>query len=243
MSCPSRFELARRFGSRTQGELAVHLGWCGRCQRAVEELASSRRELFEDDEEKAAAIATRKLLAAVSLRRAERRRRFFFAFLPAALAAACLAVWLRPSAEGVRAKGELAVELFCKRGEVVFPAKDGGDFFPGDRLRFAYTSSEAGYLVVFGVDDGGSVFPYYPQRNLAGLELPAGKKVLLPGSIELDAHRGWERTFALWSRTPLDEREIRARVNETLTAAGGDLRRAARLQINLPQVSHLLRRP
>jgi Domain of unknown function (DUF4384) len=248
VSCPSRFELARATSSRAPASaggdtaLGAHLTWCGRCRRAVEELEASRRELLGDDEDGAARAAARTLTAAAAERRAGRNRRWAFAFMPCALAAAAFALWVKPSHE-VRAKGAFVIDLYCKRGDTVFPAQDGGDFLPGDRLRFATTTSDAGYVVVFGVDDRGGVFPYYPERSLAGVALPAGDKVLLPGSIELDAHRGWERTFALWSRAPFDERELRTQVSDLLRAAGGDLRRAARLPGSVAQSSYLLRRP
>jgi hypothetical protein len=261
MSCPSRFELARATAvprppisggvPRGGGDddragaaaLAAHLSWCARCRRAVDEIGACRTELFGDNEDAAAAAAARVLTSAAGARRAERGRRFMLALLPVALGAAAFALWMKPAQHEVRAKGDLVVDLYCKRGESVFPGRDGADFLAGDRLRFAYTTPEPGYLVVFGVDDRGGVFPYYPERSLGGLKLPAGEKVLLPGSIELDAHRGWERTFALWSREPFDESALRARVSDGLRAAGGDLRRAARLPIGAAQISYLLRRP
>jgi hypothetical protein len=247
MTCPSFFAIAR---DGTDGAGDTHRASCARCRAAADQLDDARRELFGGDEIGAARVAARRLMAAAEARRRTMRgarlRRWIIgalgAALPAALAAAAFLLWVAPD-RSVRAKGELAVDLYCRRGEAVFSAQDGGDFLAGDRLRFAYTTAQAGYLVVFGVDDSGAVFPYYPARDLRGVAVAAGEKVLLPGSIELDAHRGWERAYVVWSRAPFDERALRAKVNESLHAAGGDLRRAGRLPVDAPQVSYLLRRP
>jgi len=247
-ACPSRFEIARVEAAGGAGHEA-HLAGCARCRLVRAEIGDARRELFGDDAAAAARAAARSLVAAAAARRRGARNRPWAivalgAAFPAALAAMALALWVAPARRSpVRAKGDLGVEVYCKRGAEVFPAQDGGDFLAGDRLRFAYTIGEAGYLVVFSVDDAGAVFPYYPARDLGGVPVAAGEKVLLPGSIELDAHRGWERAYVLWSRAPFDERALRAKVGDSLRTAGGDVRRATRLSVDWPQASYLLRRP
>jgi len=77
----------------------------------------------------------------------------------------------------VRAKGALLVEAFCKRGDSVFPVKDGDDFVAGDRLRFAYTKDQAGVLLVFGVDDAGRLSP-----TTAMTHWPVWLRLLVPRS-------------------------------------------------------------
>jgi hypothetical protein len=143
----------------------------------------------------------------------------------------------------VRAKGALLVEAFCKRGDSVFPVKDGDDFVAGDRLRFAYTKDQAGVLLVFGVDDAGRLFPYYRDDALAGVSAPPGSQVMLPESVELDDHHGWERVFAVWTPDTLGQDVIRAAVADALAAVEGDIRKAAPLPVEAEQVSFLLRRP
>jgi hypothetical protein len=98
-------------------------------------------------------------------------------------------------------------------------------------------------LLVFGVDDIGRVFPYYRDDALAGVSAPAGAEVMLPDSVELDDHHGWERVFALWTPAALGEDVVRAAVAEALAAGRGDIQQAARLPIEAEQVSFLLRRP
>jgi hypothetical protein len=125
----------------------------------------------------------------------------------------------------------------------VRPVSDGQDFLEGDRLRFAYTSDRAGYLQVFGVDDQGKIFPYYPETTLEGFHVEAGAKIFLPDSVQLDDHQGWERIYALWSETQLADNVVRRAVVTGLAAVENDIRRVTALDLPVEQVSLLLRRP
>jgi hypothetical protein len=227
------------------------------------ELVSARQELLGNDPEGQSLLAARAILARV----AERRRKAWWrVVLPltltpvAAVAMVLLVVsrgalspapsalekvlgTARHAAGAVRAKGALLVEAFCKRGDSVFPVKDGDDFLAGDRLRFAYTKDQPGFLLVFGVDDTGRLFPYYRDDALAGVNAPPGAEVMLPDSVELDDHHGWERVFALWTPVALGDDVVRTAVAEALVAAKGDIQQATRLPVEAEQVSFLLRRP
>jgi hypothetical protein len=137
----------------------------------------------------------------------------------------------------------LIIETYCKRGDEVFPAVDGADFLPGDRLRIAYSKERPGFLLVFGVDDQGRVFPYYDDKALTGVAVEAGARVLLPGSVELDAYKGWERVFALWSEHQLGDDVVRSAVHAALSGGNSDIRRTTILDLPVEQMSFLLRRP
>jgi hypothetical protein len=143
---------------------------------------------------------------------------------------------------GVRAKGHLVVQAFCKRKDAVFPVEDGGTFLSGDRLRFAYSAPSAGNLMIFSVDDRGQIFPYYGDDSLRSVPVAAGARAMLPGSVELDDHHGLERVFALWAAQPLDGGQVRQAVASALAAAG-DIGRVEKLGLAVDQVSYLLRRP
>jgi hypothetical protein len=240
-------------------EASNHLRTCARCAAALAELESARQELLGGDPQAQSLAAARAILAQV----AERRRRAWWRLVvpltitPVAAAAMVLLMVTRGApapdttvsgaashtAGTVRAKGALLVEAFCKRGESVFPVKDGDDFVAGDRLRFAYTKDQAGMLLVFGVDDTGRLFPYYRDDALAGVTAPPGSEVMLPESVELDDHRGWERVFAIWTPDTLGQDAIRTAVAQALAAVDGDVRQVARLPVQAEQVSFLLRRP
>jgi hypothetical protein len=187
----------------------------------------------------------------------QQRRRWLGFLFPALLVPAAAAFFvvgvphratssLGPSVlfEGVSVKGSFIVEAYCKRGDDVFAVADGAEFLQGDRLRFAYTKDKPGSVLIFGVDDDGTIFPYYEDARLQGMDAQAGAKIMLPGSVELDSHHGWERIFALWSPTAVDEESVRMAVSTGLRAVEGDIRRLRTLDLEgVEQVSFLLRRP
>jgi len=147
------------------------------------------------------------------------------------------------AATSVRTKGSFALTIVCKRGDSLSTIADGESVREGDRLRFEYSQSQTGFVMVFSVDDSGKIFPYYDEASLASVAAVAGNQVALPGSIELDAHKGLERVFALWSQTPLPGETVRAAVAEAVAKAGGDLRQVQKLSVGAEQTSYLLTRP
>jgi hypothetical protein len=257
--CPSRFELADREANGRLGEISAHTAGCERCGVTLRELSDARRELLGGDADAISVRAAQRIASDA----AERRKRRWRVWLPVGFAPVLAAVALvvtsggapRNAAvdgeaesamlAGARAKGALVFQAFCKRGDQVFEVKEGADFYAGDRLRFAYTKGEPGHLIVFGVDDDGGVFPYYQDAILAGMPVAAGSHAMLPDSVELDEHKGWERVYALWSRQPIGESEVRAAVGRALASSANDLRQVTRLPFGseVDQVSYLLHRP
>jgi hypothetical protein len=257
--CVGRLALVRWEASpefERSPEIGAHIKECGACAAVVAEIGSARQELLGDAPDFQSQIAAR----AIAARMAERRRNSWWRWVlpvtltPLAAGATLFLVVsqgvLSPTSHttqnkpgAVRSKGGLVVEAFCKREDRIFPVKDGDDYVAGDRLRFAYTKDLPGILMVFGVDDSGRVFPYYRDDALAGINAPPGAEVMLPESVELDDHHGWERIFALWTAAPLGEDAIRAAVTAALAEAQGDIRQTSRLPIEADQVSFLLRRP
>jgi hypothetical protein len=248
-ACPSRLELSRweaQLEPARSAELAAHVEVCERCASIVADISEARGLLLGADPAAASARAARAILETVRQRRAPRRWLRFL--VPALLvpAAALMLLVARPSVplSGLgNLKGHLVVETYCKRGGTVSLATDGADYLQGDRLRFAYTQDRPGFLLVFGVDDDGKVFPYYQDDNLVGTRVEAGARVLLPGAVELDGHQGWERIFMVWTESPLSDSTVRSAVISALAAANGDLRRTSVLDLPGEQVSLLLRRP
>jgi hypothetical protein len=248
-TCPSRLELARweaRPEPARPPELVQHVGACDRCASILAEISEARALLLGADPAEASARAARVILETARQRETSRRRWLRFlapvVLVPAAAALLLLAKPSMPS-HGLGIKGGLIVETYCKRADKVFLAADGDDYLEGDRLRFAYTQDRPGFLLVFGVDDKGQVFPYYDEHSLVGVPVQAGARVLLPGSVELDEHKGFERIFLVWSETPLSDAAVRSSVASSLAAANGDVRRTSVLDLPGEQVSLLLRRP
>lgn len=253
-ACPSRLELSH-WEATSEGErpaeLGSHLDGCARCAAVVGDISSARALLLGSDPAEISRRAARAILATARDRSRKARWRQWLA--PALLVpvAAALLLVAKPALvdrdngplAGGAVKGELIVETYCKRGNKVFLAQDGQEFLLGDRLRFAYTSARAGYLLIFAVDDHGEVFPYYQEGSLIGTFTEAGARVLLPGSVELDSHHGWERIFALWSEKQLPDDVVRSAVAAALSMAGNDIRRVTTLDLPVEQMSMLLRRP
>jgi hypothetical protein len=252
-SCPSRLELSRWEACpepERPAELVAHVGGCGRCAAVLADISDARALLLGADPAEASLRAARNIMEVARQRRRGQRWLRFLA--PAFLvpAAAALLLFARPVLHshgtgdpGNAIKGRLIVETYCKRGDKVFPAVDGGDFMEGDRLRFAYSNDRPGYLLIFGVDDQGRVFPYYEENALVGVPVDAGAHVFLPDSIQLDDHKGWERVFALWEETQFVDDAVRAAVGAALSAVDSDVRRMTALDLPVQQVSMLLRRP
>jgi hypothetical protein len=258
-ACPSnrviaRWEAGRLLDGDERRWLEGHTRSCARCSSVVAEIAAARGDLFAADSGVEAARAAHTMMTIAAARAVPRRRwRGWGGWAGAPLLVGAAAVLLlvpalkprQPSVmppPGVRAKGQLAVEAFCKRADKVFPVGDGGAYYRGDRLRFAYSTPADGHLMVLGVDDRGQIFPYYGEGRLSSVPAAAGAKVMLPGSVELDDHNGAERVFVLWAAAPIDGGAVKRAVAEAL-AAGADITRAARLPLELDQVSFLLRRP
>jgi hypothetical protein len=238
--------------------LSAHLQECARCRSFTRELAAARSELLGNPSHPAAeAVRTIEHVAAARHIERRRRRLRFLSLAAAPVLAGAAAMFLviprfvhRPAGAEipqeaaqarVRSKGGLVMEAYCKRQDAVFTVEDGARFYVGDRLRFAYTAPAAGYLMIFGVDDGGRIFPYYDEGKLAGIPVAAGARTMLPGSVGLDEHHGLERVFALWSDKPIKAELIRKAVAAGL--AGGDVGRLTQLPIPADQISYLLRRP
>jgi hypothetical protein len=247
-SCPSALELARceagELGDLATAAIDHHRRGCARCGANFAEVRAARTELLGDAPDQRSRRAAAEIL---DLAGRPSRRRWWLMLLPAAAAAGLtLYVGGRAGEEpgpGVRAKGTFALDLYCNRGERVFVPGPDTRFEAGDRLRFAYTASEPGYLAIFGVEQDGAVFPYYPGGDLGAMAVNAGTKVLLPDSIQLDDHHGDERIFALWSREPWSPGTVRRTVASALAAASHDLAKLSRLPGAAgKQISFLLRK-
>jgi hypothetical protein len=257
-ACPSGLERARLFAQAPEA-LQAHAVDCLHCAVALAELHDARAELLGSAPEQAARQAATEIRARSQPARPPRRLRVANAALPA-LAAAAVIVLLAGARIGrsvsqprtatapdtslapARAKGSLTMAITCRRGDRLFSVQDGAALQAGDRLRFVYTTAVAGFLTVFSVDDRGALSAFYPADRLSAQPAPAGPQ-WLPGSIELDDHRGQERIFALWSEHPVDDAAVRAAVARLLGGASGDLRRARHLDLDVEQVTWLAERP
>lgn len=252
MSCPSLLELMRHESGDLEdvpaASLEVHLRSCDACRERLGELRHARTELLDPWPK----VHARNAATVIATRLHVERRRHWLGWVrltAVATGAAALTLTLLPRdrsprpvavahapartfdehADGVRTKGTFSVVMYCRRGEEIFVPNDQTVFQPGDRLRFAYTSSEPGYVAIFGVERDGNLFPYYPEGGLSPLPVAPGRHVLLPDSIELDAQAGEEKVVVIWSPTPWEEPSLRRAVRAAISSRHGDLRNLDKL--------------
>ena len=165
--------------------------------------------------------------------------------LPAATAAAALAIFafafVAPPTEqvgGVRTKGGVSLEVVARDGannriEQLLP---GAQVSPGDAIRFQISSDEGGYLAISGIDSAYVVSVYHEPMRIE----PSSHRVLLDGSVVLDATLGPEQLAAVVCPEPPSERALVKAGRAALDQAGGDPRRIAELELGCSQAFFLL---
>ncbi|MEA2697088.1 MAG: hypothetical protein QOI66_1359 [Myxococcales bacterium] len=263
-ACPSALQLARwEAGVVVTGQrhewLIEHSRGCARCSALIAEIVAARRELFPQESRADVVAAAQTVISAAAQQRAQRSgrwRRFRLLaglqLLTGLMAAAFIAPKLNPSTQADLSskagaapveltKGQLVLQAFCTRGDVIFPIDDSAACLRGARLRLAYSVPAAGHLMIFGVDERGQIFPYYGEGSLSSIPVGAEAEGLLPGSIGLDDQHGRERIFALWAAEPIDATRVKIAVTRAMV--GGDVARVSTLNVGVDQTSVLLRRP
>ena len=207
-------------GDARVARIEQHLRSCARCRL--------RGELIERD--RAAFLAKAPTLAD-NARHArgsrspapERMRRGLWLSVAAATAAAAIAVLAlmpaagsheqAPAAAGERRKGGFHVGFYVKRGGEVQRGASGDTVYPGDLLRFTYSSDVPTYLALLGRDERDASV-YFPASGDAS-RVTAGSDQPLDFSLELDAQLGSERLYAVacpaaFALAPLRETLLRA---------------------------------
>jgi len=192
-------------GVLTDSSARAHLEACARCRGDLEAA------------EAACAKFTRDVLPRTIDKLRPRRSVWAIAapaFALSAIATVVLVLWLarrEPTVvdEGpsIRMKGALTFQVFARRGEAVFPVRDGTRLAAGDQIRFVVGAGEARFLLVASVDGAGHATIYYPYGGARSAPAPVQPSEL-PGSIVLDAAPGPERVFAVVSRQPIDAADV-----------------------------------
>ncbi|MCA9559895.1 MAG: hypothetical protein KC583_15205, partial [Myxococcales bacterium] len=126
--------------------------------------------------------------------------------LAAAAAAVIVFFALRPSTQpgtpiggdpfGVRAKGDLALELVRKTPGGAERMVSGDKFGANDEIRFVVTLPDKGRVEIVGVEASGDLYTAWPlPEHQADPVLPKGSKQSLPGAVQLDGQPGTERLY------------------------------------------------
>lgn len=235
--CPSRFSLVRLsiqdLSEKETKLLDAHVASCPSCQEMIENIEANRAEY----EAKANAhhaslvaslesISEKKTPTPLSSRkeRTWTSRRALIAF--GSLAAAATIVWMLSSQlfqpgqklgfattePGMKFKGTITFEVVAKREKRQFKVEPDAVLLPDDALRFVVNAASPGYLAVFSVDDQNHIYHFYPNtdpdENPEPLLLEEAGRHELPGSIILDAVKGYEHYIVVFSNATFDRRNI-----------------------------------
>ena len=233
--CPSRFSLLEwRLGELKGAEeraVARHLAECSQCQAHRAAIDADFAEFAPREPSIWAALPTPPSFAPEGASATRRRRGGFSlrrrvgwalvgAVLGGVLISGVLSVARFKAPPAELFKGRFAVEITAKREAQQFRVVDGERLRAGDRLRFVVTGARPGFVSVFSVDRTYVVSSFYPDGAAGAasqaLPLPAAGRVVLPESIALDASRGEERIFAVYSERPFSSAAVQAQTRELL---------------------------
>jgi hypothetical protein len=237
--CPSEYALDDYWLARERNTHPIHshVQGCQRCQRRLaeyESIASLPRSSMPE-------LSVRGLSGNLSGGRFERaltrwltppRGRWRLVVAGSAVAVVVVGMFWSASelvqrdGEGqyLGVKGRIALEIYCRREDRVFPVDPGARLFPDDMLRFVPSVPQPGYLMVISVDENGQPSLYYPMGQEIA-QTTSGGRTPLPGSVILDESEGPERIFFLYSRDPFDFSSVRQGVAAAWSRVGtlGDL--------------------
>ena len=197
----------------------AHVASCETCRARHEALEAGRAAFLA-----AAPTFTAYSMRVTGAQRASRRRPLRASAYPqrallagsslAVLAAAALlVVWTGSPSDQTRSKGAPHIGWFVKRGEHVHRGRAGETLYPGDALRFVYSSDAPRYLALFNLD-AREASVYYPSTPSAA-RIDPGTDVALDFSIELDEQLGTERVHALFCEASFQVEPLRAALFDT----------------------------
>ena len=176
-----------------QSTLHDHLAQCVRCSLRHELLSTQRTAFLER-------LPTWHQLA--RRRSSPRTAPLWAAGGLVALAAAALIGFMPHAANpGVRSKGKPQLGVFVKHGERVTRAQSDDTVYPGDQLRFVYTTAQAYEFAVLQRDAHHASIDYPMGTQTA--RVAAGRDAALDFAIALDDAPGDEQLFGLFCTQPV----------------------------------------
>lgn len=212
---------------QAQGEIERHITECNRCRNRWNDI-ERERAAFLSNAPNFEALAEKVVRA--EKQRAKNRTASWLTGLAAATAAVVLFVLARQPIQPIateqtdrgamindnratetRSKGSPHVGFYIKHGVTISEGRSGAVVYPGDQLRFTYSSDTPRYLALFNLD-AKRISVYFPSDKQAK-RVVAGLEVALDFSVELDETIGSERVFAVFCDTPFPIESVR----QTLT--------------------------
>lgn len=226
---------AYRLGlGRDRDRIDAHLQCCPVCSAVIDEMNADETAFLSEIYPDTVDGVTKRVLAESSEKNSSRHARYVprVALGLAASVAIALASYVffshpsqSPSNAGepyLGAKGDLGLEVFCRRAGRVFQVHEGDALFAGDMLRFVpHFEGHLRYVMVVAIDAAGTMSRYFPPGSdeAAAVDRPGEP---LPGSIILDDATGPERILLLASPAPFDFAAVQ-------TALKTEWRRAVRV--------------
>lgn len=148
-------------------------------------------------------------------------------------------------ASDLQAKGgdaRPALEIFARRGAHPFRVGADTPLRSGDEIRFVVHRPEGlSHVMIASVEESGTTNLYFPFGAGGSVEVAgAGGRAELPGAIVLDASRGPERVFALFSRVPLPWVQVQRALATLGQRGAAEVRRPQPLPVSAEAQASLL---
>jgi hypothetical protein len=240
--------------------LRVHVAGCDHCTTRLRALQASKTRFLSRnpaEEFARATFARAEVPAPVVEPRPWASKRMVAAATSGIAIAAVLLLWVgRNTWDGtsgattseIRLKGGVSLQVVAKHGDRMLRLHDGDALFPGDELAFEYSVDRPKYVLLLGIDDSGAITRYFPQAGTPEATSPvrASPRAQLPIGIQLDARKGEERLYALFSDALLDEVAVRAaltRALESARASGGGIAALPPVELEAQAISIWFRKP
>ncbi|HVG63041.1 MAG TPA: DUF4384 domain-containing protein [Hyalangium sp.] len=187
-------------GEAAPEEVRVHVDGCAHCRGQLEALTAGREAFLR-------ARPPELFLRQVKRRETTAPWRRWLPPLLAACVPLLLVLVLVPrlgEEGGVRMKGDAFRVVASRAGGAPELLAPDAQVRPGDALRFAYESPEAGHLLVLELDGRGAASVFYPYGSATSAPVAAGQREFLPGSVVLDDAPGPEWLLAVFSPRPFE---------------------------------------
>jgi hypothetical protein len=127
---------------------------------------------------------------------------------------------MRDTEESIRIKGETGIKIFSLDQKGAIEYRKNTVYYPGDRIQIAYSCTDKHFLILFSIDEKGTVSRYYPSDTDSSIILEKGADIPLPNSIALDDYIGRELFVALFSGHRVYLPDIIDQVEETFARNG-----------------------
>jgi hypothetical protein len=119
-----------------------------------------------------------------------------------------------------RVQAGTAVQVLAMRDGRETQLRDGDALGAGEKLELEYSLTRARYLLLLGVDETGRIHRYFPGADASAqdaLLVPTSRARLPP--IDVGAHGGDQRIYALFADVPIMEAVARQAISQAAGAA------------------------